>query len=212
MTGARAPSTPDLAAAAAQAVRELNHRTQKRSALTGPAQLDRIVTELADLAAGLPQLLGQLDDWLATELHAGRIRSDNHADPGRIVDQATADLADAGPAARQLGQILQAAHRHTAHLGIRSTDDRSTTGRPTPPTGQESWPPVGTFVATSGQDPWPPVGRSKCPLTHPDGQLPSQELRDVGDRGHRNTVSHPPDRCVPPASGGRARSRRRAGA
>jgi len=165
MTGARAPSLLDLAAATAQAVRELNHRTQHRSALTGPAQLDRIIAELADLVAGLPQLLGQLYDWLAAEHHAGRIRSDNHTDPSRIVDQAAADLADAGHAARQLGQILQAAHRHTAHLGLRSIDDGSAAGRPTPPTGQESWPPLGTFVATSGHVSWPPVGRSQCPLT-----------------------------------------------
>jgi len=47
MTGARSPSTVDLAAATAQAVRELNHRTPHPDALTGPAQLDRIVAELA---------------------------------------------------------------------------------------------------------------------------------------------------------------------
>ena len=42
MTGARAPSLLDLAAATAQAVRELNHRTQHRSAgLVGRRRIRR---------------------------------------------------------------------------------------------------------------------------------------------------------------------------
>ena len=127
-----------------------------------------------NLVAGLPQLLGQLHGWLAAEHHAGRIRSDNHTDPSRIIDQAAADLATAAQTARQLGQILHAAHRHTAHLGIRSTDQGASADRPTPPTGQQSWPPVGTFVATSGQVPWPPVGRSRCPLTSAEGGRPGE--------------------------------------
>lgn len=128
MTGARSPSTIDLADAAAQAVRELNHRTQHRSALTGPAQLDRIVAELAVMVAGLPQLLRQLGDWLATEQHAGRIRSGNHLDPGRIVDRAAADLADAAHTAQRLGQLLDTAHQHTAHLGGRTTGEDPAAG------------------------------------------------------------------------------------
>ncbi len=123
MTGARSPSTIDLADAAAQAFRQLNHRTQHPAALTGPAQLDRIVAELADVVAGLPQLLRQLVGWLVAEQDAGRIRSDNHLDPGRIVDQAAADLADAGHTARRLGQLLDTARQHTAHLGARSTNE-----------------------------------------------------------------------------------------
>ena len=120
MPGARSLSTVDLADAAAQAVRELNHRTLHPAALSGPAQLDRIVAELAVMVGGLPQLLRQLGHWLTVEQHAGRIRSDNHLDPGRLVDQAAADLADAGQAARQLGQLLDAARQHTAHLGART--------------------------------------------------------------------------------------------
>ena len=65
MPGARSPSTVDLAAAAAQALRELNYRTLHSAALTGPAQLDRIVADLAVMVAGLPQLLRQLGQWLA---------------------------------------------------------------------------------------------------------------------------------------------------
>ncbi|HEY5840794.1 MAG TPA: hypothetical protein VIU11_16405 [Nakamurella sp.] len=40
----------------------LNHRTRDRHAFTGPAELYRLVAELALLVGGLPQLLGQLED------------------------------------------------------------------------------------------------------------------------------------------------------
>lgn len=173
MSNARSPSTTTVAAAAAEAVRELNHRTQGPTTLTGPAELNRLVAELAVMTARLPQLLRQLGDWLQTEHDAGRVRSDNHIDPGRLVDHAAADLADAGHCARGLGRALDAAHQHTTHLGARPADHAVTAAdgpqRPTASTGQEPWPPVGTFMATSGQDSCPPVGRSRCPLTSPSG-------------------------------------------
>lgn len=169
MSSARSPSTTQIAAAAAEAVRELNHRTQDPGALTGPAELDQLVAELAVMTAGLPQLLRQLGRWLHTEHDAGRVRSDNHIDPGRLVDQAAADLDTAGRCARELSRALDAAHQHTAHLGGRTADraltDARGRGRPAAAPGQEPWPPAGSFMATSGQVPCPPVGRSRCPLT-----------------------------------------------
>lgn len=163
MPAARSPSTIDLAATAAEAVRELNHRTLHQTALTGPAQLDRIVAELVVMVAGLPQLLRQLGGWLATEQDAGRIRSDNHIDPGRIVDQAAADLADAGNAARQLGQVLDAAHQHTAHLGSRSAGDGAAAARPAPPARAGR---AGT-VAASGHN----HGRQRAGFMAAGGQI-----------------------------------------
>lgn len=164
MPGVRSPSTVDLAAAAAQAVRQLNHRTLHSAALTGPAQLDRIVAELAVMVAGLPQLLRQLGHWLAAEQHAGRIRSDNHLDPSRIVDQAVADLADGGHTARQLGQLLDAAHQHTAHLGAQSPDDGAVTaGRPTTPAGTDR----AEIVATRGHN----HGHQRAGSMAVDGQI-----------------------------------------
>ena len=65
---------------------------------------------------------------LLSEQQAGRIRTDNHLDPSRTVDQAAADLADAGQAARQLGQLLDAARQHTAHLGARTAGDGAVAG------------------------------------------------------------------------------------
>jgi hypothetical protein len=111
------PQTLELAERAAEAVRGLNHRTRGPGALTGPAELYRLVAELALLAGGLPQLLGQLDRWLHFEHDAGRVRSDNHDDPGPAVCDAAAGLADAGAVARELADVLAGAQRHLAHLG-----------------------------------------------------------------------------------------------
>ena len=148
MTRLRTPSTVQVAATAAEAVRELNHRTLGRPTLTGPAELDRLVAELAVMTARLPQLLQQLSGWLAAEQSGRWIRSDNHIDPARIVDRARTELADAARAARELSQALHHAHQHTAHLGARSAGEALTTiGRPGPPARTDR---AGT-VATSGQ-------------------------------------------------------------
>jgi len=109
--------TLELADQAAQAVRELNHRTRGAGAFTGPAEIYRLVAELALLVGGLPQLLGQLGQWLHTEHDAGRLRTDNRTDPDPAVRDAAATLADAGDAAHELAQILVNAQQCLAHLG-----------------------------------------------------------------------------------------------
>ena len=111
------PTVLDLADRAAQAVRDLNHRTRHADAFTGPAQLYRLVGDLALLVAGLPQLLAQLEGWLQNEHDAGSVRSDSHADPGPAVSAAADDLAEAGDAARDVARALNGAHQHLAHLG-----------------------------------------------------------------------------------------------
>ncbi|HEU0040981.1 MAG TPA: hypothetical protein VFQ15_01400, partial [Jiangellaceae bacterium] len=138
----------DVAGIAAEAVRELNHRTLGPHALTGPAELDRIVAELAIMAARLPQLLRQLGGWLHAEQGAGRVRSDNSTDPARIVARAAAELDTAGHAAHELGHALDDAHQHLAHLGAgrpgRTTSARAAVAPP-PVEGRAE------TVATSGQ-------------------------------------------------------------
>jgi hypothetical protein len=111
------PTTTDLADRAAQAVRELNHRTRGADAFTGPAQLYRLVGDLSLLTGMLPQLLGHLEDWLQTEHDADRIRSDNRGDPGPVVCAATTYLADAGDAAHDLADLLNSAQQYLATLG-----------------------------------------------------------------------------------------------
>lgn len=116
------PSTDELAATAAQAVRELNHRTRGSDAFTGPAELYRLVGELVLLVDGLPQLLNQLGRWLHVEHDGDRVRSDNSTDPGPTVCRATAQLADAGDAARGLASALDRAQQCLAHLGAARPD------------------------------------------------------------------------------------------
>src|SRR6185312_4672659 len=90
-------------------IRELNHRTRGPDAFPGPAELYRLVTELVLLVDGLPQLLNQLGRWL-------------HAEPGPTVSRATAHMADAGGAARELAHSLARAQQHLAHLGATRPD------------------------------------------------------------------------------------------
>jgi hypothetical protein len=125
------PSTVELADTAARAVRELNHRTRGPDAFSGPAELYRLVAELVLLADGLPQLLNQVGRWLHAEHDADRVRSDNHADPGPTVWQATAHLADAGDAARDLARTLARAQQCLAHLG--AARPGCTINHPSPP-------------------------------------------------------------------------------
>ncbi|HEX5877761.1 MAG TPA: hypothetical protein VF468_05470 [Actinomycetota bacterium] len=116
------PSTVELAESAAEAVRALNHRTRSPDAFTGPTQLYRLVAELVLLVDGLPQLLNQLGRWLHAEHDADRVRSDNHADPGPTVWQATAQMTDAGDAAHDLAHALARAQQCLAHLGATRPD------------------------------------------------------------------------------------------
>lgn len=116
------PGTVELAATAGRVVRELNHRTRGADAVNGPAELYRLVGELVVLGRGLPQLLTQLGCWLHAEHDAGRVRSDNHADPGPAVCRATAHMVDAGDAASDLAHALDRAQQHLAHLGATPTD------------------------------------------------------------------------------------------
>jgi hypothetical protein len=111
------PTVTDLTDRAAQAVHELNHRTRRADAFTGPAQLYRLVGDLSLLTGMLPQLLGQLEDWLNTEHDADRIRSDNQGDPEPVVCAATTYLADAGDTAHDLADLLKRAQRYLATLG-----------------------------------------------------------------------------------------------
>lgn len=62
----------------------------------------------------VPESTGCPDTFMDgnSEHNTRRMRSDGQIDPGRIVDRAAVDLADAGHDALRLGQLLDAAHRH----------------------------------------------------------------------------------------------------
>ena len=68
--------TRQLANAAAEAIRVLNHATFQTSsgALAYPAGVDAVIEALATMHARLPQLYGQLTEWLRGQLAAGRLQ------------------------------------------------------------------------------------------------------------------------------------------
>lgn len=112
-----------LAGQAAEAVRALNHLTHPGiGSLSGPAEADAVLADLACLAGRLPQLLAQLAGWLRTEDQAGRLRVDAccpYPDSAAAVAAATAALTRAGGAACHTGAALDAAHQTLAHLAVR---------------------------------------------------------------------------------------------
>ena len=101
---------------AAQAIRTLNHRTHP-PALADPAEICQLLAALAATADRLPQLLGQLSRWLQTEQAADRLRADTPAaQPAQITATAVGELTRAARTANRLGQALDSAHQHLAHL------------------------------------------------------------------------------------------------
>jgi hypothetical protein len=121
-----APTVVDLAEHATQTVRDLNHLTRFHDAITEPADLSRLLAELAAITSGLPQLLRQLHRWLSHEHDTQQLGADTHTDPGEYVNAAAAELTHAGQAARHLTATLDTAHEHLAHLATATTDRHKT--------------------------------------------------------------------------------------
>ena len=121
-----APRSPDythaVAAAFAEAVRVLNHHTlnHRGPGLEYPSDVYRVLGELADGAHRLPQLLQQLDRFLAAEHEDGRVGEDADGRHGGDADLAVTDASDrihgAKAAAAALAQALQDAYAATARL------------------------------------------------------------------------------------------------
>jgi hypothetical protein len=92
---------PQLAGCAAAALRDLNHLTRGRDAFADPAELSRLLAELAVMASRLPQLLDQLRRWLHHEHDAAPMRTDANVDPAELVCLAAAHLTRASHCARK---------------------------------------------------------------------------------------------------------------
>jgi hypothetical protein len=101
---------------AAEAIRELNHRTRARDAFADPVEFSWLLSDLTAMAGRLPQLLDQLDRWLRHEHDAGHLRADTDTDPGELVCLATTQLTRAGHCANDLADTLEIAHQQVTHL------------------------------------------------------------------------------------------------
>jgi hypothetical protein len=103
-----------LARTAAGAVRSLNHATLGGAGLAQPADAYSLLGELSLVAAGLPQLLGQVGRWLAAALAAGRLGCDDGTGPAGAVSGAWLFISDARNTAAALARDLGCAQQQLA--------------------------------------------------------------------------------------------------
>jgi hypothetical protein len=112
------------ASTAAEAIRTLNHATLpggSDDSLKYPADVHDIIGSLDQLAAGLPQALGQVWTFLSGLAGDGYLRSDRNS-LDRDLSDTHAALDDAVRAAHSLTGALGRAHSATSHLAY--NDDR----------------------------------------------------------------------------------------
>lgn len=101
---------------AANALRELNHRTRDSDAFADPAELCWLLADLNTTTQRIPQLLAQLSRWLGQHHAHSTFRADNGDCPGELVAAVTAALTDAARHANQAAADIDTAHQHAAHL------------------------------------------------------------------------------------------------
>ena len=112
------PDSPDetlaLARTAATAVRSLNHATLGGQGLARPADAYELIGELSLAAAGLPQLLAQVGQWLASALASGQLGCDDGTSPVAAVSGAWMFMSDARASAAALARDLASAQQQLA--------------------------------------------------------------------------------------------------
>lgn len=122
------PGSPAaLADQAAEAIRTLNHATMPWAGeLTEPADVYAVLGSLATLAARLPQVLSQLQVFLAREQAAGRVQivDGQHAgDPAAAVTDLGHALSCAAGRAEALHHALKQAHATVTWAARTDTSD-----------------------------------------------------------------------------------------
>lgn len=121
--------TREVAEAAAEAVRVLNHATLSAGsgALRYPSDVDAVLRSLSSMAARLPQLLGQLSRWLAEENAVARVQMDRgtryEGRPDEAVSAVWLALDSAAALAMQLGEKLAAAASVTVGMAAAGEED-----------------------------------------------------------------------------------------
>ena len=112
--------TAEVADAAAEAIRVLNHATGGTEALTYPNDVDRLISVLETLASRLPQLFDQIQANLVRITSAPGLYDDRGHDPATTVAGVSMGLGAARGAAAMLHDVLNAAHQASSHLGVHS--------------------------------------------------------------------------------------------
>lgn len=111
-------ATAEAARVASEAVRLLNYATGPHASagLTEPATAFQVMADLAQTAYRLPQLCGQLGDYLDREFAAARLADDHGRLPYLVIARARHDLDTAARHADALGAALAAAQNAIAGL------------------------------------------------------------------------------------------------
>jgi hypothetical protein len=105
----------------AEAVRFLNYATGSHSpaGLVFPSTVYMIAADLSSAAYRMPQLFGQLADWLAREDAAGMLGTDDGSPAADVVAAARVNLASATVAAERLSAYLDALQNSISGLNGR---------------------------------------------------------------------------------------------
>jgi hypothetical protein len=111
-----ADTPSDLADQAAEAIRTLNHITLGGTGLEYPGDLYSVIAGLGTMASRLPQLLGQLGEWLDGEHGAGRLGHDSGGNVAATVVSVRDELRIADGAAKALRMALNRAQNELSHL------------------------------------------------------------------------------------------------
>jgi hypothetical protein len=119
VTGPGGGTPAELADAAYEAVRALNHATLPfEHGIDGSDELYRVVGSLAALLRVTPQALRQAAARVARDQRAGRVSVDGACptDPATTVAAIVAELSAAADAVALAARRAAAAHNATAHL------------------------------------------------------------------------------------------------
>lgn len=113
----------DLAAQAAEAIRNLNHATQSaKGELTYPGDAYEMVALLKQLTQRLPQSFDQLSGFLGVLAKTGAVTADYGA-PDDHLAEARCALVSAAIIAQTLTEHLDRAHSALAPLGYDTTTE-----------------------------------------------------------------------------------------
>ena len=113
----------ELAEAFAESVRVLNHQTRDHAAFGGPADVHGTITDISLGVSRLPQMLEQAARWLAAEHEAGRVGTDDGADPATAVMAARIRFDQARAVADDFTHALNSATSVTSHLKTANTGE-----------------------------------------------------------------------------------------
>jgi prephenate dehydratase len=123
----RAPGSADLARAACEAVRALNHSTLPgRSAIADHHELCSVLADLAAMLHTMPQALRQVEEWLTRQHDDGRlwvVDGDYAGDPSTALTAIRDALSDAASSCADAARGVEAAHQVGADLVVRAVAD-----------------------------------------------------------------------------------------